>query len=116
MLCEVSRVLLANVRSSDAVSRIGGDEFAIILQDIEPDSLKSRLSAFCTHYDSEVSQVMSPALGSDVCRLSIGCESLDIAKFTDADSALQAADRCMYRAKERKGDCSQFEMDSSCFD
>ena len=41
VLCEVSRMLQANLRETDCLARMGGDEFAVLLENCPPSNVAS---------------------------------------------------------------------------
>lgn len=93
-LVHVSRVLAENVRESDVVGRLGGDEFGVIL----------------AHADAATAREKAQSLSQDVARQSIEWKGtvIDIrvsfgaytfAQGESADAVLAAADRAMYRHK-----------------
>ena len=96
MLKEVAHRLTAAVRENDTVSRIGGDEFTILLTDV--------------HHNNDVLVVAEKLLrmlakpirikGQDiVTTVSIGI-TLTPDDSTDANTLMKNADLAMYRAKE----------------
>jgi len=100
VLKETGRRLCAALRESDTVARIGGDEFALILQEL-PD-----LAAATTIAEKMVGQIGRPfeLEGGAVWQLRA---SLGIALFpsggASAEQLLQNADLAMYRAKAAGG-------------
>jgi len=104
LLIQVARRLQASVRSSDLVTRIGGDEFVIVLGEavsVEKatefaNSLRRSFSApFCV---AEVEFVVSASIGlafaqpSDLARFGLN--------FGEVEDLLRDADTAMYQAKE----------------
>ena len=96
LLQTVSQRLRECVRAEDTVCRLGGDEFTVILRDIEHSDSLVRIAEKILH---AVEQPM--ILGGS--RVSVGV-SVGIALFPDdadnADALAMAADAAMYRAKE----------------
>ena len=95
LLKSVARRLLACVRSSDTVSRQGGDEFLILLEDI----VQAQDAAFCA--EKIIAALDAPhRIGNHDLHLTA---SIGIATFpgdaTEADSLLRNADFAMYQAK-----------------
>jgi len=94
-LIEVSKTLQSVIRDLDTVSRLGGDEFTIILAECEPD---------------EIHQVASRVLDELSEPLDIGNKklfasaSIGIAVYPDdgvnSNGLLKSADTAMYKAKE----------------
>lgn len=95
LLIEVAKRLKSTLRAEDTVSRIGGDEFTIILEDIKDNS-----------YPSVVAQKVIDALSSPIALKDetgyIGA-SVGIAMFPDDSKEIKAliknADIAMYTAK-----------------
>lgn len=93
-LKELARVLTKNVRSSDTVARIGGDEFVILLDGlnhIEEASIVAKKLADVIHYkvDQETNMITA-AIG-----ISIFPQNGE-----DKETLLKAADQAMYDAKK----------------
>ena len=88
------RLLLDNVRETDTVGRIGGDEFGVILVQVSKDEARKKLKtledvieATPCHYEGV----------EHIIRASIGLHS--ITKAEVAEDALARADEAMYAAK-----------------
>ncbi len=96
LLQTVARRLLGCVRSTDTVSRQGGDEFVVLLADIV------RISDAAACADKILAALDAPyRLGEHELRLTA---SIGVAIFpddaTDGDALLRCADVAMYRAKD----------------
>ncbi|WP_341743352.1 GGDEF domain-containing protein [Azonexus hydrophilus] len=96
-LREVANRLLAVIRREDTLARVGGDEFVVLLSDLDASAGETAervadkcLAVFATPFDL-------PA-GSCVLGTSIGIAIGD--GNCDQDRLLIAADQAMYRAKE----------------
>lgn len=90
------------VRSCDTVARIGGDEFVVILGDLEE---KAQCMAILERIRSVVREPIAVP-GKGLCRVSasIGVEFHGPGHAT-AESLLAAADEAMYQAKKTGCDC-----------
>ncbi len=105
LLRSVASRLLRSVRATDTVSRLGGDEFIVVLNGVESREEVSRT----------VDQLLIPWIREphDVggSAIHVSC-SVGIAMFPedghDIDELLQHADVAMYEAKESGGNLSQF--------
>jgi diguanylate cyclase (GGDEF)-like protein len=97
VLVAVAERLLAEVRASDVVGRIGGDEFAVLLQHADAEAALAKAGA------------LAQAIGSQpvVCgvhRITVGL-TYGVRQVGDVDSAEQAlseADAAMYLRKPTK--------------
>lgn len=96
-LMHLAHILLANVRSSDVVGRVGGDEFAVLLH----------------HAGEEAAMLKLERLARALAARSLVCEGKEIplsftagvTQLRDADtasSAMARADRIMYAGKTRR--------------
>lgn len=96
LLKEVARRISQRLRASDTVFRIGGDEFVVLLHDVEQDQ---HLQAVGDKIITELSEKML----IDNCPCQIGA-SIGIARYPDdgenIDALLKAADGAMYRVKQ----------------
>ncbi|MCB2295825.1 EAL domain-containing protein [Clostridium algoriphilum] len=99
VLTKVAERLKSNIRSADIVSRIGGDEFIVIIRD-----LKSSSSA--TEIGKTLVKVLSDAFIYNNNLLYIGA-SVGISLFpehgTDVDTLIRNADLAMYEIKNSGG-------------
>lgn len=96
LLAKIGRRLVSRVRSSDTVARIGGDEFAILLED-SASQTEAQLVA-----DNLLEAIGEPITLESEAIVKVG-GSIGIAIWpddgNDAERLLRAADRAMYRAK-----------------
>jgi diguanylate cyclase (GGDEF)-like protein len=104
LLREFAERLQKNVRRSDTVARIGGDEFTILLNHM---GSKSKIISLAQKLIDSVEQPFV----MDNINLSIGC-SIGIAVFPDAgdniDLIQKNADMAMYQAKQTGTNCYRF--------
>jgi diguanylate cyclase (GGDEF)-like protein/PAS domain S-box-containing protein len=95
VLCEVASRLADSVRRTDTVARIGGDEFVVMLDDVEDIKVCQLLAA------KVVRSVARPILWGRV-ELTVGA-SAGIACYPDdaasAEELMSSADAAMYRTK-----------------
>jgi diguanylate cyclase (GGDEF)-like protein len=102
VLEDVARRFKIQSRASDLVVRTGGDEFAVIAENVEqPDSLKNLAQRLV--------ECLRPAIELDAnTSVSVGC-SIGIAIFPDhattLDALFAAADQAMYAAKDAGKNC-----------
>jgi diguanylate cyclase (GGDEF)-like protein/PAS domain S-box-containing protein len=100
-LCAAAGRLLDTVRGVDAVARFGGDEFVIVLEDVErvPDA---------TDVAARVVEALERPLTVDGEQLSIGASvgvTVSAGSRTSPEELLREADVAMYRAKAGGGRC-----------
>jgi diguanylate cyclase (GGDEF)-like protein/PAS domain S-box-containing protein len=95
ILVETARRLQTSVREGDTVSRIGGDEFVLILTDL------SGLEQCCLIVDRILEAVAQPIIIDD--QVVEVCASIGLTLYpeddADADILLRHADQAMYTAK-----------------
>lgn len=99
VLCTIARRLEGCVRETDTVARIGGDEFTLLLTNIESaDAVLGKVEQILT--------LMSEPLGADFGEIKMPSCSIGIACYPadgeDADTLLSHADSDMYRIKRRR--------------
>ncbi len=95
VLQDIAKIFIDNLRSTDGVFRIAGDEFVFLLQRIEPEKLKEKLN-----YLNKLVKDIAPR-GIDLS-LSIGVYKIDFEKDTEI-SVLEKADELMYKSKHKGG-------------
>ncbi|MDX6360474.1 MAG: hypothetical protein QOH37_3528 [Nocardioidaceae bacterium] len=95
VLVEVAQRLALSVRRGDTVARVGGDEFAVLLEDVHADDVDST----CDRLLTAVGTGVVIAEHHMPLSLSIGAALGDDAG--DTEGLLQRADLAMYEAKAR---------------
>lgn len=99
LLIGIASALRACLRNSDTISRFGGDEFVIIVEDIEGED---HIQAILTAIEFAISEPITiDNETSLVANASIGM-ALYPDDATDADSLIKAADVSMYLQKKAK--------------
>lgn len=95
VLQEVARLLLGGVRASDLAARIGGDEFALVLWNLDAAQMATKMQALEDLIDNAEFSVRGTNLDIGV--------SIGAAVLQEADtlvSALERADAAMYQRKK----------------
>jgi diguanylate cyclase (GGDEF)-like protein len=95
VLRDCAGFLQNQVRASDIVTRIGGDEFALILNRMDPDSVSDWLTQLGSAFDRSYQPDGAPR-----CHLSIGATPVDSSLYDSPQAVFAAADSAMYRAKQ----------------
>jgi diguanylate cyclase (GGDEF)-like protein len=101
ILEEVSTILAQSARSTDLVTRYGGDEFAIAA----PETNASDAFQFAERIRLRVASMRIKVEDHDVeVRVSIGLSSAPDDEYRNAMQMIDAADRALYRAKQNGRD------------
>jgi len=106
LLIEVASRLLGNIRESDTVARIGGDEFVVILVDL--DDKKIQATAIAQQIGEKLISALNQPhqLGE---HLQQNSPSIGVTIFSGheatVDELLKQADKAMYRAKSAGRNC-----------
>ncbi|TVY05501.1 putative bifunctional diguanylate cyclase/phosphodiesterase [Paenibacillus cremeus] len=104
LLIEAAERLKAGLHAGDRVSRQGGDEFTILVEDIESAQDAEKIA-------SKLIKLLGRPFKIEGHEMRVGC-SIGIAMYPldgeDAVTLMKNADNAMYRAKERGKNNSQF--------
>lgn len=99
VLCEVARRLQTCVRETDTVARMGGDEFIVLLTEIQA-------QGDVAEKVEQILAVMAEPLAAELGPLTMPSCSIGVASYPedgeDADTLLSHADGEMYRSKRRR--------------
>jgi diguanylate cyclase (GGDEF)-like protein len=93
----VAERLIANVRQSDVVGRMGGDEFAVILAQVDPGLAQSKAEALARAVEAEPIEFGE---WSAPLHLSLGVH--EIAPDAEPEAIVAAADAAMYARRRQK--------------
>lgn len=96
VLAEVAARLKSCVRVDDTVARVGGDEFAVLLEDV---GAQEEAAAVAARIVAAIAAPVRVPEGEAVISCSIGITYFP-ADGENADTLLRNADRAMYRAKQ----------------
>jgi len=110
VLIEFSRRVSSALRRGDHVTRAGGDEFALIVSDLDPAQVHQQLDEITRRIRSAMAPPIVLESGAEVLVTS----SMGIAIFPedgiDIRSLYAAADRALYRVKARRGSDDWWEL------
>lgn len=100
LLIEVAGRLKSCVRDGDTVSRVGGDEFVVILEDLSEDLLQATVQTetICNKILTAVNQSFALKNYDYQCSTSIGISLFRNQEITE-EELLKRADTAMYQAK-----------------
>ncbi len=112
MLVEVANRLRSRVRLDEVVGRLGGDEFILLINNMDTSKHIARNAALGVA--EQLVTLLSMPINFNNIKLTIGV-SIGIRIFgldeIEAESAIKDADIAMYRAKEAgKGQCVVFQQ------
>ena len=111
LLCSIAERLRNNVREVDTPARFGGDEFVILLEDLDEPASARVVADNLLNICAQPHQIRGHSL---VSTASIGLVTSEHAE-TSAFELLRYADAAMYEAK-RKGRACVVEFDQAMFD
>lgn len=102
VICRIAALLAKAVRASDGVARFGGEEFVILLRDID----STGVTALCERLLAEIrgSTIMADEHAIAVT-ISLGAAAFD---DDDIQAVIERADGALYDAKRRGRDCLRF--------
>lgn len=107
LLREVAERLRGCIRSSDTVSRLGGDEFTVLIRNLHSPSGAVHTAEKIIHALSRPFRI-----GMHNCNISASVGlSLYPANGTDAETLLKKADMAMYMAKKSGKNCYRLYID-----
>ena len=96
-LAHVASVLSANIRQTDAVGRLGGDEFGVILTQNDQPTAKLKAQSL-----AELVAATPVAWKGKTFTAHISCGVVEIRKGATIEEALQLADTAMYEVKKAR--------------
>lgn len=96
-LVAVAEALVANVRSSDLVGRLGGDEFGIMLARADQTAAQEKVRQLM-----DIINDIKIKSGNEIIPLSVSVGVIELRSQPTAEAALAAADRAMYQRKQAK--------------
>lgn len=110
VLCEAARIMLDETRSGDAVARVGGDEFVLIIRNL---SNKERLERIANRLIGRLQAPMS--FEGDACVISASIGTALTSQFLSPKPAeiLHAADLALYEAKRSGRSCHRFYSEAT---
>lgn len=111
LLSLLAERLRSAVRKEDTVARFGGDEFAILLNDLDDKEITSSLAAKLLNTVSRTFVVRGEKINIST---SIGI-SIYPSDGQDANTLLTHADEAMYDAKRHGGNCFRYSSESKNF-
>ncbi len=93
--------LRPGVRGSDLIGRLGGEEFAIILPDVD----LSQASVICERLRMMVAAMKVPLDDHEEIRITFSAGLIELDGALDGAAALDAADKALYEAKRSGRNC-----------
>jgi diguanylate cyclase (GGDEF)-like protein len=93
----VAERLIANVRQSDVVGRMGGDEFAVILAQVDPELAQTKAEALARAVESQPIE-----FGEWSAPLHVSYGVHEISVDAEPEAVVAAADAAMYARRRQK--------------
>ena len=97
VLQKVADLLLATVRVSDSVGRLGGDEFGILLMQSDEEATLAKIKSL-----EKAFETVSVDVAGQAIRFSVSVGYTVLVRGDDEAQALERADAAMYQVKNRK--------------
>ena len=99
MLIEFARIVTTQTRASDIHCRFGGDEFLVILTNVNnPDTAKERCRDICDRFRRRMETLDLPS--------TVSCGIATFENVSEKMEAVTKADQTLYKAKQAgKGFC-----------
>lgn len=104
-LRSVATALKKNLRPNDAIARFGGEEFVVLLVDIEPDAARDTAVKLLQSVRKLGIAHLGRNDGASIVTVSIGLAHSTKAGLADGAALLDQADRALYQAKRSGRDC-----------
>ncbi len=98
LLTKLAEILAGNIRASDMVARIGGDEFAILLDNMSPKEVENKTASLMTLIEGAQIECDQSRLN-----LSAAIGHCFVGPEDNVDDLLSRADAAMYREKRKAG-------------
>lgn len=96
VLRRAARALQDASRPQDFVARYGGDEYAVVVSDVDAETLP----AFADRLRAAVGEALDDETDGALAGASCGCELFDGARHRTPEDLLRDADRALYEAKQ----------------
>jgi len=97
VLRQIAGVMQGSVRASDIAARLGGDELALVLWNLDAQQMQAKMRSLETLVEG-----MSFAVGAERIDLGVSIGGTMLAPDDDLDAALARADAAMYARKHER--------------
>jgi diguanylate cyclase (GGDEF)-like protein len=96
-LIHVAQLLVANVRSTDLVARIAGDEFGLLLDHLSEEAARTKLNALAAAIATAPLRI-----GSEAVALAVSFGMTPLRATDSVETVIARADAAMYEARRRR--------------
>lgn len=96
LLIRLAQILKANIRKSDVAARIGGDEFALLLDNLDADEVVNKIASLMQLFD----KAKCTYAGTPI-RLGAAIGYCFVGPKDTVEALMSRADAAMYRAKDK---------------
>lgn len=112
VLTLVASVLTESCRRTDVIGRLGGDEFIVLMPNVDEETARQIGDRVLAHFKEQVSSVIADSALADGITMSAGLASIERCRPETPSELLSQADAALYRAKDSGRACLRIHEES----